>query len=205
MVDSCRERVGVRDVRTVLFDADTGEACFRFEVNGTPIFLRGANWIPVEGMTHCWDGERAMRLLDLAEHAEMNVLRVWGGGYVPPDEFYDECDRRGILVWQDFMFEYGMHPAGHPGFDENCRAEVEGIVRRLRNHPCILLWVGGNENYMGWDFRVGGEPSIGRELLEEIIPAVCARLDGTRHYHPSSPYGGSEANWPLEGDWHDYT
>lgn len=205
VVDSRRERVGVRDVRTVVFNADTGEACFRFEVNGTPIFLRGANWIPVEGMTHCWDGERALRLLDLAEHAEMNALRVWGGGYVPPDEFYDECDRRGILVWQDFMFEYGMHPAGYAGFDENCRAEVEGIVRRLRNHPCILLWVGGNENYMGWDFRVGGEPSIGRELLEEIIPAVCARLDGTRHYQPSSPYGGSEANWPLEGDWHDYT
>ncbi|MDP9350583.1 MAG: hypothetical protein M3P51_03450 [Chloroflexota bacterium] len=204
-VDSHRESIGIRDVRPVLSDADTGEARFRFEVNGMPIFLKGANWIPVEGMTHCWDHERAMRLLDLAEHAGMNVLRVWGGGYVPPEEFYDECDRRGILVWQDFMFEYGMHPAGYPEFDENVRAEAEGIVRGLRNHPCILLWVGGNENYMGWDFQIGGEPTIGRELFEGIISEVCARLDGTRHYHPSSPYGGHAPNWPLEGDWHDYT
>ncbi len=205
VVDSRRESIGIREVRAVLLDPDTGEARFRFEVNGMPIFLKGANWIPVEGMTHCWDHERTMRLLDLAEHAGMNVLRVWGGGYVPPEEFYDECDRRGILVWQDFMFEYGMYPAGYPGFNENVRAEIEGIVRRLRNHPCILLWVGGNENYMGWEFQIGGEPTIGRELFEGILPEVCARLDGTRHYHPSSPYGGREANWPLEGDWHDYT
>ncbi|MBA2362418.1 MAG: hypothetical protein H0V86_02680 [Chloroflexia bacterium] len=205
VVDSRRVSIGVRDVRPVLSDADTGEAMFRFEVNGMPVFLKGANWIPVEGMTHCWDRARAMRLLDLVEHAGMNVLRVWGGGYVPPEEFYNECDRRGILVWQDFMFEYGMHPVGYPGFDVNVRAEVEGIVRGLRNHPCILLWVGGNENYMGWDFQIGGDPTIGRELFEGIIPEVCARLDGTRHYHPSSPHGGHEPNWPLEGDWHDYT
>ncbi len=205
VVDSRRESIGIRSIRAVLSDTDTGEARFRFEVNGMPIFLKGANWIPVEGMTHCWDGERARRLLDLAELADMNVLRVWGGGYVPPEEFYDECDRRGILVWQDFMFEYGMHPAGYPGFDENVRAEAEGIVRRLRNHPCIVLWVGGNENYMGWEFQTGSEPTVGRELFEGIIPEVCARLDPTRHYHPSSPYGGREANWPLEGDWHDYT
>ncbi len=205
VVDSRQDMVGIREIRPVLSDSETGEASFRFEVNGMPVFLKGANWVPVEGMTHCWDHERAMRLLDLAEHADMNVLRVWGGGYVPPEEFYHECDRRGILVWQDFMFEYGMHPGGYPGFDENCRAEAEGIVWRLRNHPCILLWVGGNENYMGWEFQIGGEPTIGRELFEGIIPEVCARLDPTRHYHPSSPYGGREANWPLEGDWHDYT
>ena len=204
-LDSRDTTFGIRHIQPVLSDPETGEKRFKFEINGRPIFLKGACWAPAEGMTHCWPHDRAMRLLDLAQHGRMNVFRVWGGGYVPPDEFYDECDRRGILIWQDFMFEAGMHPAGVPAFDENCRAEVEGVVRRLRNHPCILLWSGGNENHMAWDFQFGGEPEIGRELFEEIMPEACARLDPTRMYHPSSPYGGRAPNWPLEGDWHDYS
>jgi hypothetical protein len=165
--------------------------------------------VPVEGMTHCWDQTRALRLLDLAQQGQMNLLRVWAGGYVPPVKFYDECDRRGILIWQDCMFEYGMHPTGDPAFDTTCRAEVEDLIRRLRNHPSILLWCGGNENYMGWDFDVGGEPTIGRDLFEQLIPDACARLDPGRLYHPSSPFAqrapGRAPNWPLAGDWHDYT
>ncbi len=197
--------LGVRDVRPVLWDPTSGEPRFQFAINGRLLFLQGANWVPVEGMTHCWDQTRALRLLDLAQQGRMNMLRVWAGGYVPPAAFYDECDRRGILVWQDFMFEYGMHPTGDPAFDATCRAEVEDLIRRLRNHPSILLWCGGNENYMGWDFDIGGEPTIGRDLFEQLIPDACARLDPGRLYHPSSPYGGHAANWPLAGDWHDYT
>ena len=201
--------LGIRDVRPVLSDPTSGEQRFQFAINGRPIFLQGANWVPVEGMTHCWDQTRALRLLDLAQQGQMNILRVWAGGYVPPVEFYDECDRRGILIWQDCMFEYGMHPTGDPAFDTTCRAEVEDLIRRLRNHPSILLWCGGNENYMGWDFDVGGEPTIGRDLFEQIIPDACARLDPGRLYHPSSPFAqrapGRAPNWPLAGDWHDYT
>jgi hypothetical protein len=156
-------------------------------------------------MTHCWRHDRATRLLDLAERGNMNVLRVWGGGHLPPREFYDECDRRGILVWQDFMFGYGMHPSEDEDFAAECRAEVEDVVRRLRNHPSILLWCGGNENHMGWDFAFAGEPETGSNLFDEIMPEVCARHDPTRLFHKSSPYGGPVPNWPLEGDWHDYS
>ncbi|MHC4591158.1 MAG: beta-mannosidase [Planctomycetota bacterium] len=204
-VDSRRINVGIRDVRPVLVDPDTGEPRLKFEVNGRPVFLQGACWAPVEGMSHCWRHETAIRLLDLVEQAHMNILRVWAEGNVPPEEFYDECDRRGILIWQDFMFGWGMHPIDYPGFEANCRAEVEGMIRRLRSHPCILLWVGGNENHMGWDFEFGGEPTIGRELFEQLMPEACARLDPPRHFHISSPYGGRAPNWPLEGDWHDYS
>jgi hypothetical protein len=203
--DSRSVPVGIREVRPVLADPQTGEKRFRFEVNGRPIFLRGACWAPLEGMTHCWDSKRAGRLLDLMEHGRMNVVRVWGEGHLPPDEFYAECDRRGIFVWQDFMFGYGMHPSGYEPFDANCRAEIEGMIRRLRNHPCILLWVGGNENHMGWDFQHGTRPTVGNRLFEEIMPQACARLDPGRLFHPSSPFGGPQPNWPLEGDWHDYT
>jgi len=204
-VDRREVSVGIRDVRPVLSDAKTGEKRFRFEVNGRPVFLRGANWVPVEGATHCWPRERATRLLDLARQAGMNVFRVWGEGYIPPAEFYDECDRRGILIWQDFMFGYGMHPTGNAEFDDNCRAEIEGMIQFLRNHACLLLWCGGNENYMGWDFAHGGEPPVGRDLFEKTMPEACAHLDPGRLFHRSSPYGGPAPNWPLEGDWHDYT
>ncbi|MHC4070547.1 MAG: beta-mannosidase [Planctomycetota bacterium] len=204
-MDSRSVRFGIRDVRPVLEDPQTGENRFRFDVNGKPIFMRGACWAPLEGMTHCWDRGRASRLLDLLEHGQMNVLRVWAEGHIPPHEFYDECDKRGIFVWQDFMFGYNMHPSGEPGFDENCRLEIEGMIRMLRNHPCILLWVGGNENHMGWNFSQGTNPPIGLELFHKIMPAACAKLDPDRLFHPSSPYGGRVANWPLEGDWHDYS
>ena len=204
-VDRREAAVGLRHIRPVLSEPATGEKRFAFEVNGRRVFLKGANWVPPEGATHCWRPERAMRLLDLARHGRMNVLRVWGEGYVPPQAFYDECDRRGILIWQDFMFGYGMHPSDVPAFAESCRAEIEEMVRRLRSHACLLLWCGGNENYMGWDFAYGGEPTLGRELFETIMPEACGRLDPGRLFHRSSPYGGPRPNWPLEGAWHDYT
>ena len=204
-IDRREVAFGIRRIQAVPADPKTGQKRFRFDINGQPIFLMGGDWVQVEGMSARWDAQRASRLLDMAGQARMNVLRVWGGGYVPPRHFHDECDRRGILVWQDFIFNYGMPPAGLPEFDENCRQEITDIVRRLRNHPCILLWCGGNENHMGWDFGYGGMPTQGRQLFEELIPGICSQLDPDRYYHPSSPFGGAVPNWPLEGDWHDYS
>ena len=205
LLDRRTVRFAFRKVQPILKDPETGENRFRFDVNGRPIFLRGACWAPLEGMTHCWNRQRANRLLDLMEHGRMNVLRIWGEGNIPPQEFYDECDRRGIFIWQDFMFGYGMHPSGWGDFDENCKAEIDDMIRRLRNHPCILLWCGGNENHMGWDFAHGDKPGVGTELFTRIMPEAVARLDPDRMFHPSSPHGGRVPNWPLEGDWHDYS
>jgi beta-mannosidase len=204
LLDAREMNVGMRQVRPVLSDPATGEKRFRFEVNGRPVYLMGADLAPVEGATHCWTPDRAARLFELAEQGRMNIIRVWAEGNEPPQSFYDECDRRGILVWQDFMFGYGLHPFDIPAFAENARAEIEGMVRRLRNHPSLLLWVGGNENQMGADFA-GVNRLVGTDLFEKVMPEICARLDPTRLFHPSSPYGGRVANWPLEGDWHDYT
>ena len=169
------------------------------------IFLKGACLVPMEGMTHCWPSERAMRVLDLAEEAHMNVLRVWGDGEIHADEFYDECDRRGFLVWQDFMFGYGIHPVWVPEIARRCRDEARDTLRRLRNHPCIFLWCGGNENLMAWDFAFRQEAGAGRELFDEILPQACAELDPDRPFHPSSPALGPVPNWAQEGDWHDYS
>jgi beta-mannosidase len=203
LMDTYKMPVGIREVRLILKDRATGEKRFQFEVSGQPIYLQGANWTPVEGMTHCWHREQALGLLDLLEQVGMNILRVWGDAYMPPEEFYDECDRRGFLVWQDFMFGHGMHPNGNPEFDDNCRGEIEQIIRTLRNHPSLLLWCGGNENYQGLEL-LGVKSDVGRSLFERIMPDACAALDPSRPFHPSSPYGGPYSNWPLEGDWHDY-
>jgi beta-mannosidase len=203
-VDSRDIRVGIREVKPVLVDAATGEKRFRFDVNGMPVYFRGGCWAPIEHLSHCWQPDRARRLLDLAENGRMNIFRIWGEGSEPPPEFYDECDRRGIMIWQDFFFANGMEPVDVPEFAANCRTEMDGLVRRLRNHPSLLLWCGGNENYMSVDFA-RREFTIGNELFLKTMPDLVARLDPGRFYHPSSPYGGKPPNWPLEGDWHDYT
>jgi len=203
VLDQRQTGFGVREVKPVLKDPATGERRFRFEVNGQPIFLRGGNWVPLEGATHVWQPERARQLLDLAEHGNMNLLRIWGEGVLPPQSFYEECDRRGICLWQDFMFGYYDHATGDHEFRENCRAEIEGTLRRLRNHPSLLLWCGGNEQYL-WASTTN-VPAAKRQIFERLMPKACRRLDPTRLFHTSSPYGGTTGNWPLEGDWHDYT
>lgn len=203
VLDCRRTTFGIREVKPVLTDPATGEKRFRFDINGQPIFLRGGDWVPVEGATHVWQPERANRLLEFAELGNMNILRIWGEGVIPPESFYDECDRRGICIWQDFMFGYYDHYANDTEFIENCREEIEGVIRRLRNHPSLLLWCGGNEQYL-WS-STSEVPQSKREIFERMIPEACKRLDPTRLFHASSPYGGPTSNWPLEGDWHDYT
>jgi beta-mannosidase len=140
VLDRRRTTFGFREVRAVLSDPATGEKRFRFDINGRPVFLRGGDWVPVEGATHVWQPQRAAQLLDLAEHGNMNMLRIWGEGELPPQWFYDECDRRGICIWQDFMFGYYDHREGDTEFLDNCRAEIEQTIRRAAKsslHPAL--------------------------------------------------------------------
>ena len=202
--DSHETKVGIRRVEAISDDPATGEKRFGFQVNGTPVYFRGGCWAPLDWLTHAWNSERARRLFELAEHGNMNIFRFWAEGPEAPREFYDECDRRGIVIWQDFFFAGGMQPEGDPSWETDVRAELEGIVRRLRNHPSLLLWCGGNENHMFVDWA-GKQFTTGKDLFHKTMPEVVARLDPERIYHPNSPYGGLAPNWPLEGDWHDYT
>ncbi len=204
VLDARQTSIGIRDVKPMLKDPDTGEERFGFVVNGRLIFFRGGCWAPLEQMSQCWLPDRARRLLDLAEQGRMNILRVWAEGVEPPAEFYDECDRRGIAIWQDFFFANGMEPSDIPEYTAKVCAEIEEMVRRLRNHPSLLLWVGGNENYMAVDFA-RKKFTIGSDLFLKIMPEIISELDPARSFHPNSPYGGKVPNWPLAGDWHDYT
>jgi hypothetical protein len=138
----------------------------------------------------------------------MNAFRLWGEGNLPPEEFYLECDRRGILVWQDFMTGSLIdYPMNDPDFRENITAEIIDHIKLLRNHACLLLWCGGNEHYLNnvWTSADTDTP-MGRELFEVLMPELARAHDPTRLFHRSSPWGRSQVpNDPLSGDWHDYT
>ena len=202
--------VGIREVQLVQKDDKTGEDRFGFRINGQMIFMRGGCWAPLEGMTHVWNAQRANKLLDIFQAGNLNFIRVWGEGEIPDDSFYEECDRRGILVWQEFMTGNGMQfPLDYTGYKENFREEITDNIKRLRNHPAIIIWCGGNEHYLSNKVEVENKKlPVGRELFEVIMPELVKKYDPDRAFHPSSPWGGKDwdsGNYPLEGDFHDYT
>lgn len=205
IIDTQTFRVGFRRIEKVDLDENTGEARFAFKINNQQIYLRGAGWAPLEGMTHVWDKQRSDRQIALGKQANMNLFRMWAEGSIPPSHWYDTCDEQGILVWQDLYFGYGIDPFHEPDFRVNAEAEIVDTIKRLRNHPCLFLWVGGNENLMGWEFTSGYGAIPNRHFCEEIMPDLVNQTDPTRPFHPSSPWGGPFSNYPLRGDWHDYT
>ena len=198
-------KVGFRKIEHVTLDENTGEARFAFKINNRQIYLKGAGWAPLEGMSHVWNRQRSDRQITLGKQANMNLFRMWAEGSIPPSHWYEACDEQGILVWQDFYFGYGISPFHEPDFRANAEAEIADTIKRLRNHPSIFLWVGGNENQMGWEFAQGYGPIPNRHFNESAMPALVRQHDPTRLFHPSSPWGGPYSNYPLRGDWHDYT
>jgi beta-mannosidase len=203
--EPCEERyiwVGIRDVRLEERDPSSLAPLHRYVVNGRPVFLQGACWAAPPGLSHCPDPARDERLLDMARHANMNALRVVAGGPLPEESFYDGCDRRGILVLQDLPFAPGPYPEDDAALARNARAEVEGIVRRLRNHACLLAWTGRDR---GPSPQAAAGVCAAGPLLGRAIPEVVARLDPSRRFRPATPGGGPAPNWPLRGDWQDDT
>lgn len=202
-LDGRTDRLGVRTLflRT---DADSIGAAFAFEVNGLPVFLRGANVVPPDFFLPRGDrGGSAdsawVALVDDAAAAGFNALRVWGGGTYPPDAFFDACDAAGVLVWQDFAHACTMVPADR-AWRENTLAEAREHVRRLRNHPSLALWCGNNESLTGWT-RWGWSEGLSRRDSTRIadaydrhfhrdLPSVVAAHGCGTPYWPSSPSAG---------------
>lgn len=205
-------RIGIRRLR-LLQEALDGGSGFLFELNNTPIFCGGVNWIPADMFTPRISDEKYRTLLEMTAAAHMTMVRVWGGGIYEADVFYDLCDELGLLVWQDFMFACGLYPA-HPDFQASVRAEAEAQVKRLRHHPALALWCGNNEDYMlahalgRYDPAYQGElatsPFPARALYELLLPEICTALDPQTPYWRGSPYGGANGNSGMEGDRHTW-
>ena len=199
-------KTGIRTVRLVREpDPDGRGESFCFEVNGLPVFAKGANYIPGDVFVPRLTGEDYRKVVGSASFANMNMLRVWGGGIYENDLFYELCDEAGILVWQDFMFACSMYP-GNREFLASVTEEARQNIIRLRNHPCMALWCGNNEieaawgqydEQMGWGWKQLYTPSQ-REMIWKtydtlfhyILPGQVAELNPLVPYWHSSPSAG---------------
>ncbi|NIM12260.1 MAG: glycoside hydrolase family 2 protein [Candidatus Aminicenantes bacterium] len=218
LLDEVSQAIGLRTVELVTEKDEKGES-FYFKLNGVPLFIKGANYIPQDSFVTRVTDAQYKKLIPDARDANMNMLRVWGGGIYENDIFYDLCDQAGILVWQDFMFACGMYP-GNDDFLKNVRQEAVDNVKRLRHHACIALWCGNNEvseawHNWGWQERFSSQQqeqiwSDYQKLFHDILPQVVKEYDNGRFYWPSSPrYGRGNERSQYEGDshywgvWHD--
>ena len=206
--------MGIRTFE-MLEEPDSIGTAFYFKVNGTPLYMKGANYIPEEMITSWMSREKTRKLLEqCVGDAHMNMLRIWGGGIYPPDYFFEICDSLGILVWQDFMFAGSTYPYSDE-YINNVREEAKKHVIRLKNHPSLALWCGNNEisegyynwgwqNSMNWSDEDYKEMKDGYDkLFEEMLDEVVVTYDKTRPYWPSSPKNGwGRAASLTEGDVH---
>ena len=223
LIDSAELCFGFRKMELVT-DKDAEGESFYLKINGIPVFMKGANWIPMDSFLPRPGPGDYRRLLTAAKDANMNMLRVWGGGVYEDEIFYDLCDSLGIVVWQDFMFACAMYP-GDQEFIAGSLKEARQNIMRLRGHPCLALWCGNNENNEGWhnwgwqndysrkqcgEIRRAYEFLFGIVLPNAVISADAGTNEHIRAYHPSSPrYGRADPKSLTEGDahywgvWHD--
>ena len=201
--DLCDEKNGKFGIRTVRMEEKPtknmdGFTC-QFYVNEKPVFLKGANWVPLDVMTGCIEKERYEKAIKLAYDANFTLLRVWGGGIYESELFYDMCDELGMMVWQDFAYACADVPDNDFDFINRSIVEAEQQVCRLRNHPSLILYCGGNEKTGSH----GRNKKYGDKIIYYYIRGVVNHLDGTRPYFPSSPWGyGDIGNTQSSGDCH---
>ncbi len=199
-------RIGLREIE-LLTDKDEIGHRFAFRVNGREIFMRGANWIPADALPQRATPGAVEDLLDSALEANMNMLRIWGGGTYEPDWFYRMCSEKGLLVWQDFMFACNLYPAQDRAWLDGVRLEARQQIRRLSQHPCMALWCGDNEliGALGWFDEAKADRDRYLALYDRLNHALEEAIQDEAPgvpWWPSSPSVG-----PLNfGDgWHDDT
>ncbi len=232
VLDSKLESFGLRELELIREKDEFGES-FRFVVNGTPVWARGADWIPDHSFPSTVTPRQVHDQLQRARDLNMNMIRVWGGGLVESDAFYAAADELGILIWQDFCYACALYPDDEPA-QKVARLETEAAVRRLRNRPSLAVWCGNNEIQWSFEEHVGKHPGAaqrihGDNIFLGVIPQVLGELDPDRPYTPSSPWGrddslpqelrgaqkgstmggiGNQHNWDVwhgRGDWRYYT
>ena len=212
VTDNLKVNHGVRNVSLISDDDQYGQS-FYFMINGIPVYMKGANYIPQHSLQNRVTNAHYENLLQDVVDANMNMLRVWGGGIYENNIFYDLCDRKGILVWQDFMYACAMYPGDEP-FLRNAEKEAEDQLLRLRNHPSIVLFCGNNENSEGWH-RWGwqnGKTKAQKDkiwadylkLFDSILPNQVAKYTDVDYWESSPKYGRGNPKYQSEGDAHDW-
>ncbi|MBJ33170.1 MAG: beta-mannosidase [Flavobacteriaceae bacterium] len=212
LLDAKELKHGIRTVELVTEPDAMGEP-FYFKINGSPVYMKGANYIPQHSMQNRVTTQNYKTLLGDVVAANMNMLRVWGGGIYEDNLFYELCDEKGILVWQDFMYACAMYP-GDEAFLENAKQEAVDQLMRLRNHPSIVLWCGNNESSEGWH-RWGWQDgktekqkdkiwSDYLKLFDSILPRQVANYSKLPYWESSPKFGRGNPKFKYEGDAHDW-
>ena len=193
-LESITRRIGLRTL-TISQEKDEWGNEFAFCVNGVKIFTRGGNYIPDDCLYTRITEKKLDYILESCRRAHFNCVRVWGGGYYPSDAFYDLCDEKGLIVWQDLMYACNVYDVTN-AFAENCRQETYDNVRRLRHHASLGLWCGNNEIESAWDHWGDFQketPYLRADyirLFEEVLPKAVQEADGETFYWHSSPSSG---------------
>lgn len=207
--DTRAQKLGIRMIR-VLQEKEGDGISFSFEVNGRRLFIRGANWVPLDVVYTNITGRDYETLLAYAAEGNISMLRVWGGGIYESESFFNLCDQYGILIYQDFMYACGVYPQSED-FLENVYREAVCNIKKYRNRTSLAVWCGDNENDLAysWDMRPYG--FINDRLNRDVLKAACEREDPHRFYIPSSPCspfeeakGGDNPGSPYQGDSHLY-
>lgn len=213
IIDELRKKVGIRTVQLILKDKEA--STFKFRINGRDIYCKGVNWIPADSFLPGVSQKKYADLLSLAKQANINMVRVWGGGIYENDEFYDLCDELGLIVWQDFMFACGAYPENHK-FINSVSEEITQNVLRLQHHACLAIWCGNNENEWIWfqGQKTSYKKMPGYKIYHNVIPKILSKIDSNRPYWQSSPFGndddpnsfssGNTHQWKIWSMWIDY-
>ncbi len=184
------KQIGLRTIELDRSADEYGET-FRFILNGVPLFIKGANFIPGDSIPTRYTKDKIEYLLDTALYSNMNMLRVWGGGYYESDDFYELCDKKGILIWQDFMFACQAYPFFDDAFLANIKKEIEYNIKRLRHHASLALWCGNNEietMAMGW-LNFPKYIKWTEKFFHNILPEEVRKFDEDTPFIPGSPCG----------------
>ncbi|MGN1444115.1 MAG: glycosyl hydrolase 2 galactose-binding domain-containing protein [Acutalibacteraceae bacterium] len=190
IVHTVSKKIGLREIRLNRKNDQYGQN-FQFILNDVPIFIKGANYIPADSFITRFTDDKLEYLIDSVLYSNMNMLRVWGGGYYESDEFYDICDRKGILVWQDFCFACQPYPFFDTEFLNNVKNEIEYNVKRLRHHASLALWCGNNEiesMSLAWQNR----PKYVKwteKFFYDILPGEVRKYDEDTPFIPGTPCG----------------
>ena len=204
--DTNSQKIGLRTVYIHSLKDQYGKD-FTVQVNGVSIFCMGADYIPEDNIFPRITKEVIDRLINDSVKANYNMLRIWGGGYYPSDYFYELCDQKGILIWQDFMYACCI-PHYSKTIQENLEAEVRDVVKRIRNHASLALLCGNNEIEQSLTFRKDG--SVWNdfrlaylEIFQRLMPDICDELAPDIFYWPSSPSSGWNIKDSNAADWGD--
>ncbi len=183
------------------YDKNDKFSGFILKINGTKIMCKGANWVPCEPFAKGNTDKKVTKLLELAKDGGVNMIRVWGGGDIETEHFYNECSRLGIMVTQDFLMACGQYPEDAQWFLEHLKREAEYAVEALRNKACLVWWSGDNENAIdGCDMDTNYK---GRASAYKAIAPIIYKRDYNRRFLPSSPYGGKNYASNTKGTTHN--